>query len=243
MPEEWYSILDSAGAQALSHKDIARLLNTKHDVSPWWSQHLTVEYERARGMRARYETPRGFQVSASKTMGAPVSAVYEAFANGELREGWLPGAPLTIRKDTPLKSTRAVWDDSAGAATTVNFNYYERGADRSQITVQHSKLSDAAEVEARREYWKAAFERLDTRKGEKARGLARLATQASRCLGDVFGAAGGGHEGRGARSAAVRRYRSSVGHGVEASIDALPGKQLMMRADLRNLAVFHYDDA
>ena len=67
-----------------------------------------------------------------------------------------------MRKDTPLKSTRAVWDDGARVATTVNFNYYERGADRSQITVQHSKLSDAAEVETHREYWKAAFERLDT---------------------------------------------------------------------------------
>ena len=160
--EEWYSILDSAGAQRLTHKEIAVMLGAEHDVSGWWSQHITVEYERARGMRAMYETPRGFQVSASKTMAAPVSRVYEGFANGELRERWLPGAPLTVRKDTPLKSTRAVWDEDAKAATTVNFNYYERGEDRSQITVQHSKLSNAEEVEARREYWKAAFERLDT---------------------------------------------------------------------------------
>ena len=94
LPEEWYSILDSAGAQALSHKDIAAMLRSEHDVSGWWSQHLTVEYERARGMRAMYETTRGFQVSASKTMATPVPRVYEAFANGELRERWLPGAPF-----------------------------------------------------------------------------------------------------------------------------------------------------
>ena len=161
LPEEWFSILDLAGAQQLTHKEIAAMLRSKHDVSGWWSQHLTVEYERARGMRALYETPRGFQVSASKTIAAPVPRVYEAFANGELRERWLPAAPLTVRKDTPLKSIRAVWDDGPEGATTVNVNYYERGEDRSQITVQHSKLSDAAEVEARREYWKAAFERLD----------------------------------------------------------------------------------
>ena len=120
LPEEWYSILDSAGAQRLTHKEIATMLGAEHDVSGWWSQHLTVEYERARGMRAMYETTRGFQVSASKTMAAPVSRVYEAFANGELRERWLPGAPLTVRKDTPLKSTRAVWDDGARVATTAS---------------------------------------------------------------------------------------------------------------------------
>ena len=146
----------------MSHKDIAILLNTQYGVSPWWSQHITVDYERARGMRAMYETPRGFQRGVSRTMAAPISRVYEAFANAELRERWLPGAPLTVRKDTPLKSTRAVWDDGATAATTVNVNYYGRGEDRSRITVQHSRLSDAAEVEARREYWKTAFERLDS---------------------------------------------------------------------------------
>ncbi len=157
MPEEWYSILDSAGAQALSHKDIAILLRTEHEVSPWWSQHLTVEYERARGMRAMYETTRGFQMGVSKTIGVTVSAVYEAFANGELREKWLPGAPLTIQKDTPLKSSRSVWVGQTGVTTNVNVNYYERGEGRSQITVQQSGLSGADEVEDRRADWKAAL--------------------------------------------------------------------------------------
>ena len=160
LPEEWFAVLDLAGGQGMSHKDIAILLNAQYGVSPWWSQHVTVEYERVRGMRAMYETPRGFQVGVSKTMGAPVSAVYEAFANPESREMWLPSAPLVIRKNTPLKSSRAVWDDGDAPSTNVDFNYYERGEDRSQITVQQSKLPDAAEVEARREYWKAAFGRL-----------------------------------------------------------------------------------
>ena len=118
------------------------------------------DYERARGMRAMYETPRGFQVGVSKTMGAPVSAVYEALTSPESREMWLPEARLVIRKNTPLKSSRAVWGDGDAPSTNVDLNYYEGGEDRSQITVQQSKLSDAAEVEARREYWKAAFGRL-----------------------------------------------------------------------------------
>ena len=69
----------------MSHKEIAVLLNTLHGVSPWWSQHVTVEYERARGMRERYQTTRGYQVSVTKTLPVPLSTLYAAFADVESR--------------------------------------------------------------------------------------------------------------------------------------------------------------
>ncbi len=160
-PDEWYVILDAAGAQTLPHKEIAVLLNTQHGVSPWWSQHVTVEYERARGMREKYQTTRGYQVSVSKTVPVPLSDLYTAFSMVEHRGRWLTEAPITVRKDTTEKTTRATWTDSDGTMTNIDVNYDASGDGRSRITVMHSKLTGTEDVEARRAYWKAALERLN----------------------------------------------------------------------------------
>ena len=158
--EEWFAILDAAGARDMTHKDIAAMLHAEHDVPPWWSQHVTVEYERARGMRERYQTTRGYQVSVNKTLPVPLATLYAAFADVESRGQWLPEAPITVRKDTPEKTTRATWTDGDGRETGVDVSYYTSGDAKSRITIMHSKLEDAEDVERRREYWKAALERL-----------------------------------------------------------------------------------
>src|SRR5262249_32186840 len=52
----WFGLLDRAGAKKLEHKQIAQVLRKDHGVPSWWSQMVTVEYERSRGMRERHET-------------------------------------------------------------------------------------------------------------------------------------------------------------------------------------------
>ncbi len=159
-PEEWNSILDAAGARDLTHKEIATMLREEHDVSPWWSQHVTVDYERSRGMRERHQTTRGYQVSVSKTLPVALSELYGAFADHSHRGQWLPEAPITVRKDTREKTTRATWTDGDGTESTLDISYYASGDAKSRITVMQSKLVGTDDVEARRAYWKAALERL-----------------------------------------------------------------------------------
>ena len=48
---DWISLLDARDGRALPHKDIARLLHDEFGVPGWWSQMVTVEYERAIGRR------------------------------------------------------------------------------------------------------------------------------------------------------------------------------------------------
>ena len=159
-PEEWNSILDAAGARDLTHKEIATMLRDEHGVSPWWSQHVNVDYERSRGMRERHQTARGYQVSVSKTLPVSLLELYDAFTDLSRRGQWLPEAPITVRKDTPEKTTRATWTDGDGAETSLDISYYASGDAKSRITVMQSKLVGAEDVEARRAYWKAALERL-----------------------------------------------------------------------------------
>ena len=42
----WFSILNKAGAEDMSHTEIAHLLSTEHISNGWWAQMVTVEYER-----------------------------------------------------------------------------------------------------------------------------------------------------------------------------------------------------
>src|SRR5262245_50842395 len=73
-------LLDKAGAAKLDHTAIANRLHTKHGIPGWWCQMVTVEYERARGLRQRHETSHGFSVAISKTVATRLSGLYAATA-------------------------------------------------------------------------------------------------------------------------------------------------------------------
>ena len=51
----WFDVLDKAKAASLSHKDIVKRLNGMHKVPGWWAQNVTVNFERARGLRAKHQ--------------------------------------------------------------------------------------------------------------------------------------------------------------------------------------------
>jgi hypothetical protein len=89
---QWFRLLDRAGAKDMGHAAIARLLAQEHGVAPWWSQNITVEYERARGKReVGQRTSGAYEATAQRTtQAAPeeVRAAWEARVRGK----WMPAA-------------------------------------------------------------------------------------------------------------------------------------------------------
>ena len=155
---EWFGALDAAGARDLDHKALVALLAERFGVeSGWWCQAIAGTYERARGTRQRHEMPDGYQVSASATVSVPLAALYEAWTDERLRGRWLSDGALAVRKATPEKSLRLAWD---AGASRVDVNFYAKGAARSQVTLQHSRLPDAAAGERMKAYWKEQLGRL-----------------------------------------------------------------------------------
>ncbi|HLL46086.1 MAG TPA: SRPBCC domain-containing protein, partial [Longimicrobiaceae bacterium] len=76
--DEWFAVLDAAGAAELAHGEIVAHLQREHpEVSSWWRQSVTVAYERARGKRAVGETGAGFQVSVQRSVAATVEEAWE----------------------------------------------------------------------------------------------------------------------------------------------------------------------
>ena len=152
---EWAEILDEAGAQSMSHKEMVRYLSDQHGVPGWWRQMVVVGYEQIRGLRRKHETPQGYQAGVSRTLPVPLNVLYKAWDDEALRSQWLD-APVVVRKATLNKSMRISWMDGA----SVDVNFYSKGEGKSQVNLQQSKLNDADHVSAVKAYWGEALERL-----------------------------------------------------------------------------------
>ena len=153
---EWFAILDAAGARKIDHKAIATYLCEQQKVPGWWAQMVTVGYEQERGLREKYQKPSGYAVSGSRTIAVPVAKLYAAWEDKETRARWLK-ENIVIRKATPGKSMRITWADGQ---TSVDVNFYPKGGNTTQVTVQHSKLADAKQAERMKAYWAERLERL-----------------------------------------------------------------------------------
>jgi hypothetical protein len=86
---EWFSVLDAAGAQDMSHKEIVAYLVEHYQVGPWWQQMVTVTYEQARGLRQNTRCRRVTR-SALEDVSPPVEVVFDAWYTEDRRAAWLP---------------------------------------------------------------------------------------------------------------------------------------------------------
>jgi len=147
---QWYAILDQAGARKMTHTQIAAYLYKEQKLPGWWAQMVTVGYEQARGLREKHQRPEGYSISASRVVNVPLSALYHSWAEPKQRDKWLKVKGIEIRKTTPNKSMRITWSDKK---TSLEVNFYNKGKSKAQVVVQHSKLRNAKAAEKMREYW------------------------------------------------------------------------------------------
>ena len=157
--DKWIKALDHEGCASMSHTEIVALVHAKWPkVGDWWSQMVTVGYEQARGLRATNQSCTGeWQVSSSKTVAVPVQALFQAWSDPKKRAKWLKDHRFTVRKATEPKSMRITWVDGE---TSVEANFYAKGAAKSSVALQHRKLRDAKHVAKLRAYWTGALETL-----------------------------------------------------------------------------------
>ena len=171
--DHWFATLDAFGAVERGHTAAARHLHDTHGVDGWYSQGITVAYERARGVRGVNQRCDGdYEVSASKTVAATTGEVVAAFTDTRRRSRWTRAADpelaraltaalgaaaskgFVVRADDQARY-RYRWD-----GTTVQFYVLPKPGGKTAITVQHTKLPSAAIVDTRREHWRMALSAL-----------------------------------------------------------------------------------
>ena len=147
---EWVRDLDAHDASQLKHGEIAALLSATYAVPSWWSQMVTVGYERIKGLRVRGQRRDGFyEASRSKTFDVPVKTLFDAWNDLSKRKRWLGAEGVRVRTATSPKSMRLGWND--GAIVVVGF--LAKGAEKSTVSVTHTKLRDADAATRSKKFW------------------------------------------------------------------------------------------
>jgi hypothetical protein len=153
---KWVKSLDYHGAEEMSHRDIAALVSEKYKVADWWTQAVTVGYERIKGLRARGQRRDGtYEATKSRTFDVSVVTLFDAWADASTRKRWLDDGNVKVRTASRPKSMRLGFDDG----TIVAVGFMPKGKAKSAVAVQHMKLTDRKSADRLKQYWS---ERLDT---------------------------------------------------------------------------------
>jgi hypothetical protein len=156
--ERWVKALDRAKAHQWPHREIAKHVMEKYKIPGWWAQTVTVGYERIKGLRAVGQRRDGsYEANKSKTFAVPLSRLYRAFHDTRTRGRWLPGIDLSVRAATPDKSMRVTWPDR----TVLVIGFTSKGAGKSQVALQHTKLPDGDTASRLRRYWADRLDALE----------------------------------------------------------------------------------
>lgn len=148
--EKWVYVLDRKKAHEWEHKAIAQYVRETYKVPGWWSQTVTVGYERIKGLREKGQRRGGsYEAGKSRTFAVPVARLYAAWKDARLRKKWLLDTGLVIRAAQDNRSLRISWPDG----TSVECWFTAKGAAKSSVQVQHTKLAAKADIEVRKAYW------------------------------------------------------------------------------------------
>ena len=171
--DHWFDVLDRFGAIDQGHTASARHLFDVHKVPGWYSQGITVAYERARGVRARNQRCDGvYEVSVSKVVSATTLDVVKAFTDARLRRRWMKGADAQLSKafaaalGSPSSKGIVVRADGLGqyrykwGSTSVQLYLVPKRGGKVSVVIANSKLAQTAMVEERRAKWRAALDGL-----------------------------------------------------------------------------------
>jgi uncharacterized protein YndB with AHSA1/START domain len=155
---QWVDVLDEAGAAGWEHRAIADHLHERLGVPGWWTQMVTVAYERLRGLReVGQRRGGGYDVNKSKTLAVPARDVWRAFADARRRRKWLPDLALQVSTAVEAKTVRAKVDD--GSRLDVYFT--AKGEKKTAVAVQHRNLPNREAADRTRRFW---AEKLDALK-------------------------------------------------------------------------------
>ena len=153
---EWIAALDKAGAKAMSHKEITALLSKRHKLADWWSQMVTVGYERAKGLRELHQTAKGFNTSVSRTLATGLDQLFEIWDEARTRGSFLKEA-IAVTTRNPGKNMRFAWDKDGGK---VEVRFTAKGPEKAQITIDHMGLANSAAVKRVKTFWADTLEKM-----------------------------------------------------------------------------------
>lgn len=174
---QWFAEIDVWGGAALGRREIGRRLLDDYKLDPWWIATLNIEYEAAKGIVEKDGRAKGYTICATKSIKAAADACYDSFASAAALDRWLgsghalefrdggtlcnsDGNRALIRKLSPAKTIRLVWQQPGAAPDTpVEVKFAPVGA-KTTVMVTHERLQNRADADGLRRAWGEALDRL-----------------------------------------------------------------------------------
>jgi hypothetical protein len=147
--DDWFDVLDSAGAQTLDQRGIIAILAQKHGIGPWWQQMIAVGYESLRAKTDKPAAAEGFQISESCTLDAPVTRVFRLWNDPGERARWLCDERFVVRGATTDRAIRARWG-KGNSHVAVSFS---EKSGKTEVSVAHHQIESRSAAEQMKAYW------------------------------------------------------------------------------------------
>lgn len=147
--DEWTKLLDAWSAESKGHTAIATYLGEEYGVDGWWSQSVTLGYERIKGLRRKYQGLDGtFTANKSKTIRADAQAVRKMLVSERDRKDLFPGFETELRSRKDANTLRI---GIGGGVALIHVEPLVDG--RAKLTIAHEKLESTEDVELWKKYW------------------------------------------------------------------------------------------
>lgn len=157
MPE-WFDLLDKWGARDRSHKEIAKHLSESHGVDGWYAQSITVDYERARGLRGVGQACDGdWKFSYTRVIKASpaeiwqvIRPLFEAGGSGDMSLG---AEQVEVKKDESPNRFLGWGDFDGMERLRVDVTIADKGDSKSALTVDIQKVPTKEEQDRLKKVW------------------------------------------------------------------------------------------
>lgn len=176
--KQWFAELDQFGGLEQGRRELVNHVHEATAKNAWWATTIAVEYERAKGQKEKDGKPTGYSICSTKTIAAPLTQVFAAFAEAQQMDRWLgaktrvdfkdggsfangDGDQGTYKRIRTDKDLRFSWDHpklAAGSAVEVMFA--DKGKGKTGITLNHTRIQSRREADEVRDGWGNALETL-----------------------------------------------------------------------------------
>ncbi len=155
--DHWRDLIDSWPREDWDHAAVARRIEAEHPIDGWWSQAVTVGYERITGLRLPNQMADGtFTANKSKTVTADADELRHLLLDEHARLDLFPDEATELRSKPASKSIRL---GIGGGVAVLSLSQKSDG--RTAVTVMHEKLPGPDEVERWKFWWQEWLEAID----------------------------------------------------------------------------------
>lgn len=152
--DDWFDILDNAGAEKWPHWKIKRYLGGKRKNDEWWASVVSEAYEQARGSNPARSV---YSARATKTVYAKPKDVWTLIDNEDERRAWLD---IELEERSRQAQSTLYCELADGSKVTISLRKNPRVAGKKQstlVTIRHSGLTNEASLDETKAFWRSAL--------------------------------------------------------------------------------------